>query len=62
MNTRNDIVNQLQDLIGDGGSREVAEAVYDILNERGDIEYTDAQGLELFVPDDLMDLAAAVEG
>jgi hypothetical protein len=60
METKNDIINQIQDLLGSGGDREAAEKVYDQLREEGRIHYTAGGGLEMDKDVDLIATAAKV--
>lgn len=54
---RNDIINNIIDLLGDGGSRELAEQVYDNLRADDRI-YADDQGLHISDGVDLIQEAA----
>lgn len=58
MNDRNTIVNQIQDGLGDGGSRELAERIFAVLRSDDRIYYTDARGLVLRDEVDLIAVAA----
>lgn len=58
MNSRNDIINQIQDLLGSEGSREIAEQVFDALRADDRIAYDDERGLFIRDGVDLVDVAA----
>lgn len=61
MNDRNNIVNQIQDLIGPAGSRELAERLFDELRSDERIYWDDARGLVLRDDVDLAAVAAEIE-
>lgn len=61
MNDRNDIVGQIQSLLGSEGSRELAEQIFDVLRADDRIYYTDLHGLVLRDDVDLIAVAAGIE-
>ncbi len=56
--TRTDIINQIIEALGDGGSREMAEQVFEALRDDGRIAYRDGAGLVLADGVDLIEVAA----
>lgn len=58
MSDRNDIINQIQDLLGSEGSREIAEQVFESLRSDERIAYDDDRGLFIRDGVDLVDVAA----
>lgn len=60
MNDRIAIVNQIEDVLGDEGSRELADAIYDRLRARNAIRYDSRQGLLLNPAVDLFAFAREI--
>ena len=58
MNDRNNLVNQIQDLLGGEGSAELANAVFNELRSDDRIYWDDQRGLVLRDDVDVVDVAA----
>lgn len=57
MNDKNSVINRIQDLLGSEGSRELAEAIFDLARDDGTIYWT-SEGLVMSPDIDLDALAA----
>lgn len=60
MNERNDVVNHIQDRLGDAGSREIAEQVFDILRASNRVYWSDVNGLTIRDDVDLIAVAGSL--
>lgn len=58
MADRNDIINQIQGMLGSEGSREIADHVFDVLRSDDRIAYDDIRGLFIREGVDLIGVAA----